>query len=325
MIVIDGVRGQEIFGDIDLSLTDRLGLSADELDVGARLMPHLHRLMTCQGAIVGAPQGAGMFASGPNFISLPSYLEIFTGDHTMGRHDNDFDALEQPTIADDFAAQHATRPEQVAVIASWPTIARAASNGGQELIVSAGRSAGHHLEGLTVDAKTASLLENGKAAEPWPGRDDYRPDQHTAAIALQYLGTQDPRFLFIGLGDSDELGHHDDYRGYLSALAFADRTIAQVVEVLNEPDRDRTWTLFVLTDHGRSHGFTDHGKDWPESGRVWLAATGDNIRARGTVANDRPRHLADVAPTVRAAAGLPARSEPNQGQVINELFTAPNR
>lgn len=54
------------------------------------------------------------------------------------------------------------------------------------------------------------------------GVGDFRPDRLTAELALRHLETQRPDVLYVSLGEPDEYGHHDDYPGYLRALAFAD-------------------------------------------------------------------------------------------------------
>jgi arylsulfatase A-like enzyme len=92
-----------------------------------------------------------------------------------------------------------------------------------------------------------------------------------------------------------------------------------VVSRLIDHMREGT-TLFVTADHGRARNFRDHGGFAPESGRVWLVAAGPAIAARGHVASPHERRLADIAPTLRAIAGLPADEAKNAGDVLTELF-----
>ena len=54
--------------------------------------------------------------------------------------------------------------------------------------------------------------------------------------------------------------------------------------------------------------------------RAWLVAAGSLIEARGFVSSPVERHLADVAPTVRALLGLPADETPGSGAVLSELL-----
>lgn len=51
---------------------------------------------------------------------------------------------------------------------------------------------------------------------------DMRYDSFTAELALIHLKTYKPRVLYVGLGETDEWAHHDDYRLYLQTIRLAD-------------------------------------------------------------------------------------------------------
>jgi hypothetical protein len=61
----------------------------------------------------------------------------------------------------------------------------------------------------------------------------------------------------------------------------------------------------------------------PESARVWLFALGGPVRARGLVDVALTRHLADIAPTIRQAAGLPSQPGARTGSALAELLVSP--
>ena len=112
-------------------------------------------------------------------------------------------------------------------------------------------------------------------------------------------------FLFLSLGDTDELAHRNDYAGHLEALQFADRVIGEIADTLRELHKRGIRTLLIVTtDHGRARSFVEHGRKHPESAAVWLMASGDDVRARGCIVTEGARHLADIAPTVRELDGL---------------------
>jgi phosphopentomutase len=109
----------------------------------------------------------------------------------------------------------------------------------------------------------------------------------------------------VGLGDADEYAHHGDYRGYISALHDSDAFLGELSTTLGRMGaRGLHTTVLVTTDHGRASDFCDHGRRYPESRRIWLVASGDDVRARGFVAAARRYTLSDVAPTVRALLGI---------------------
>jgi hypothetical protein len=304
LVVLDGVRWQEIFGAADRS--------------SARaLVPNLQRLLETRAVGLGAPgHGAEVSASGPQFISLPGYREIFAGHPDPLCASNACERPSPRTIVDE--VRDASGADEVAVVASWPGIARAASADLSGVLVSVGRRRVERGDLLLADAAAATWLDRGAHARPWPGEGDYRPDAFTAQIALRALATLRPRFLFVGLGDADEYAHRADYRGYLQAVHASDAFVGDLFATLDSMGaRGRHTTVLVTADHGRAYDFRDHGGRYPESGRVWLVAAGGDLRTHGLLAAARRHTLSDLAPTVRALLGMPA-----EGQPIHELLGA---
>jgi arylsulfatase A-like enzyme len=195
-------------------------------------------------------------------------------------------------------------PGTAAVISSWAQIGHAASAGNSRPFVSCGRAV-PALQRFGLSDELTSRLRRGADADPAPGWGNYRPDHFTRDIALDYLVERRPRFLFIGLGDTDELAHKGDYRGYLAALRAADEFAAELMAALGELEKQgQRWTLMITTDHGRGHNFQDHGAGYPESARSFLLAAGHGIASRGLVDLAQTRYLADIAPTVHRLLGM---------------------
>lgn len=282
-------------------------------------MPNLSA-MASEGAIIGAPrQPGGIRVSGSN-LSLPGYVELFTGDVPTGCDANDCTPVARATIADAFARIPEHEIGDVAIFASWPSIGLAAGVD-DAVFKSVGRALPPAIEQVWDDHGFVEAMHEASRSDPEPGFGGYRPDAHTAKIALDYLERREPRFLFIGLGDTDELAHHDDYAGYLRALGFADRVIGQVLRIQAERRSEGLpSTLFVTTDHGRGDNFTDHGPSYPESARIWLVAHGSGISARGAVGSESVVTLADVAPTLAEIAGIDWRSFSGKGEPIECLL-----
>jgi len=284
IVALDGVRWQDVFGE-DL--------------------PTLHRWMTTEGATVGAPGHGEMWSSGPNFVSLPGYTEILTG-RPSACQTNQCAAIDAPTIVDE-VLDHGG---DAAVVASWEILEQAAAREPRRAAVSVGR---HHVE--HPDLFDARLLEVGRAAGPWPGSGDYRPDALTARVALELFARHVPKLAFVGLGDTDEWAHHGDRRRYLASLRAADAFLGDLEKRVGDHA-----AILVTADHGRNAAFRDHGGGWHESGRVWLIAKGAGIEARGSI--DEPmHHLADIAPTVRCLLGLPPVTALDSGEAIAPLCT----
>lgn len=305
LVALDGVRWEDVYLGVARDLALAQGMHETEILGSDALIPNLRALMK-SGAALGVPgYGPGIFASGPNFLSVPGYVEMMTGLRPTGCTTNGCRQVVIPTIADDFAREPGMDPRNVAVIGSWEGLERAAASDESKLTISIGRTRGDTRRNLCYDDTSCALLEAGEDAGPEPGHGNYRRDRETSAIGLHYLRTHRPRFVFLGLGDTDEFAHKDDYRGYLSALVRADRVIGEVAAILRQYENEgRKTTLIVTTDHGRSSDFSGHGEYAPESARVWLVAHGHGIRATGPVFDPHVRHLADVAATIRMLGGV---------------------
>jgi hypothetical protein len=313
LVVLDGVRWQDVFVGGDPSLLGHAAPSAEAL------MPNLHALVADRGAALGAPgHGPAMRASGPHFVSLPGYTEILTGRRVHACADNDCAPTSTPTVFDALEAAH---PGDAAFFASWERLDHAASARAGSLVLSAGRTRVWNDEELASDAELQRELDLGASADPTPGYGEFRPDRFTAALALTYLEHKRPRLAFIGLGEPDEYAHRGDYAGYLGSLRAADAVLGDLFATLDRMgDRGAHTTVIVTADHGRGRDWRHHGREFPESARVWLVAAGVDVRARGLTSSTRPHHLADVAPTIRQLLGLPAQLEATAGAPMDELF-----
>lgn len=282
LVTIDGVRWQDVYSSVD-----------ESLGFGGGYMPVLRELVARDGAMLGAPGYGRLDASGPNFVSMPGYTEIFTGRAPVCG-DNECGRPLEPTFLEDLAARGA----KVAVFASWEKVGRAVAHETPSFLVSAGREPGDH-------------------QNPYPGGGAYRPDASTMAQSLAYLSEQQPDVLVVSLGDTDEYAHAGNVRGYHDALTRADAFIGRIRETLAGMGERGTRThLFVTTDHGRAQGFNEHGGRYPESGRVWLAAAGPRIASHGFVAS-RNHHLRDLA---GAIVTLATNDAPADEGALTELI-----
>jgi hypothetical protein len=282
LVTLDGVRWQDVFGEGDV--------------VARGAWPETDAWLRDQGAAVGAPGHGEIRASGPHYVSLPGYAEILTG--RAGQcADNDCRHVERATLLEEVRDAGG----KAALVSSWDRLGRIATRATKQadVIVSAGR---HGDPGVS----------------PFPGEGDFRPDRHTADVGLELLERERPDLLFLGLGEPDEYAHHGDRAGYARSLRYADSVLGRLRRTLSRMGpRGAETTVLVLADHGRSHGFNDHGGHAPESGRVWLLAFGSRVTARGRVTSPRARHLSNVAPTARELLGL-TRERP--ADALTELF-----
>lgn len=284
VIAVDGVRWQEVFLGCEARRHPQ-GRNCSAVD----LMPNLRRLAFAEGAVFGSPGGALFSVRGPSYVSLPGYQQLFSGRPELPCESNECGRIQVHTVAESVATRFGK--SQAAVFSSWSGVAEAAEASPGSVQLSVGRDGA------------------GSA---------YRPDPETAARALDYATERAPRFLFVGLGDTDEAAHRDNYLAYLDALAEADRWIGRFWYLAQQRDAlGHSTTLFITTDHGRARDFREHERA-SEAGAIWLVAAGHRVRERGVI-QARSRELADLAPTIAELLEVPL--EGAQGAVLSELWS----
>jgi hypothetical protein len=324
LVTIDGVRWQDVYQGIDRGLAQRAGLDRAAIDALAKpnaLTPHLHELVARSGTALGHKDDCGIVRQASNTnISLPGYYEIFTARRTRCMS-NVCPAVSVPTILDR-AAAHGVAP--IASISSWDALERAvtapAGKGSPRVFVSAGTtrwSGRRPIDDTRLEASVAA----GEKSGPSPALDGkYRPDRHTAAIALEYLRAHKPRLLHVGLGDTDEWGHRDDYASYVTALRGADAFLGDLADALTALDLFESTTVIVTADHGRARSFREHGYTHPESGRSFVIAFGGKAATKGIACARRSVLLPDVGATVTATLGVPKDEARDAGRPIEDLL-----
>jgi hypothetical protein len=318
LITLDGVRAEDVFEGADPKL--RPGSDVKRLRRPEEVMPRTHRLVATRGVALGAERsgcGAVHTASGAN-VSLPGYLEIFTGRRTRCR-DNNCDRTTSPTVLDE-AVHNGLAP--VASIGSWEILDRAVTNGSMPMLVAEGTRRWPEPR-PAVGEPLEQLVSIGERADAYPGHGRYRPDTKTIAIALEYLRAARPAVLHVGLGDADEYGHRNDYPAYLAAIGEADAFIGKVADTLEDMgELGARTTVIVTTDHGRYRDFQHHGANSNTSARTFVIAFGVHVAARGIACPSHEITLADIAPTIRVLTGLPPDPSREAGRPIEEIVGA---
>jgi hypothetical protein len=309
LVTIDGVRWQDIFEGSTTAFSGAPSIPPE------RLMPRTLALAAAHGVALGATRDgcSKVHTAGGSNVSLPGYLEIFTG-HASRCLDNSCSQVRESLLDEAVRAG----AKGVASVGSWEVLENAVSGGATGVFVSVGRS---WPDDVPVDGHLGELVAAGNAADAYPGHNGYRPDAATAAIALEYFRLAKPAVFHVGLGDTDEYGHRGDYASYLDALRRADSVIGSLADMLATMGDDGEKTTVIITpDHGRNSDFDNHGTLRPESSRTFVIAFGPRIVPRGVGCPARDITLADIAPTIRVLTGLPRDTSSGAGVPI-ELIT----
>jgi predicted AlkP superfamily pyrophosphatase or phosphodiesterase len=116
-------------------------------------------------------------------------------------------------------------------------------------------------------------------------------DNRITDAAITYINAEAPDFLFLYLGETDELGGHDT--GWMSEtyLKVVNNAVGCVEKLYESIPKD--YTLILLADHG-GHG-RGHGSDLPEDMTIPIVCVGPRFE-KGVEYHGGS--IKDIAPTV---------------------------
>lgn len=310
LVVVDGVRWQEVFKGVDERIDDK-----DK----APTFSWLRGKGSTEGFLWGDPRKGEIVEVANRFWnSLPAYQSIFAG-ATQPCISNACGRTKATTLQERLTDSEATgfSNANVATIASWGKVALAVGHEVGSSFVNAGNEP---LFDGEIDEELKQInARQKKDPPPWGAS---RKDKYTFQQALRYLKVHEPRFLYLSFGDADEWGHRGNYREYVKSVRFYDealKTLVQTVDAMK--DYGESTTILVTTDHGRGSlsDWGEHGSGYPGSQKVWIYGR-NALTADSKIALSRPTrkitHL-DIRPTIEALFGLKPEGP---GKVISELL-----
>jgi len=305
LVMIDGLRWQEVFRGADVALAGNADFMQSEwadaarrrfvevADRRAALMPFLTESVAKQGALIGnRDAGSCAHVTNPMWFSYPGYNEALTGKADPRIDSNDAPPNENVTMLE-WLNRRPGYEGRVLAYGSWdkfPDIINAQRSG---VPVNAGYMPSGLPQLATVDALQANM------ASFWP---TVRPDAFTLTYAQEALGRVQPRMTFISFGETDDFAHMGDYAQYLIAAHRADGFLKAIWDGLQADESFAgTTTMIVTVDHGRGtatpDGWKHHSsklavkgalaqsplyRDGVEgSDETWIAAIGPDVRPGG--------------------------------------------
>jgi hypothetical protein len=318
LVTLDGVRIQEIFGGLDeipaardaldeysemATVRERFGADTPQAR-RLKLWPNLWGRLVPQGMLLGNPElGSPVTLQNQVAWSSPGYVEMLTGAPRPEVVDNSFTHYPHPTALEYARTALGLEFQQVALIGAWDGFnTSAASRPDAFLMVGAHASVPAPYSSPEID-QLAQLRANVMGL--WEeGTDQWL----TWKMAQLYLEQQQPRVLWLALGNSDDWSHDDRYDRLLDCLHQQDRILGELWDTLQALDAYRgQTTLLVTTDHGRGRAATDwqeHDSNIPGSHDTWVFAIGPYTPALGEVRNAGAAYQGQLARTLVAAAGL---------------------
>ncbi len=312
IITTDGFRWQEIFNGADYQLISNEKYTKDTAltkemywnDDGQvrrkMLMPFFWNVIAQKGQLYGNR----LFDNKMNMknlykISYPGYNEIFTGyadkyfiPNTPVRNRN-INILE-------YLNQLPAYKGKVAAFTSWNVFPYILNEKRSKLPVNSG------YEALTENADSTNYLINEAQANV-SDKNHTRHDMLTYLGAREYLQTDHPRILFLGLGETDESAHGGRYDHYLQQASMVDKMIADLwYYVQTDPFYKDNTTFIITTDHGRGkkpNSWHTHSLFTGGSGDTWLAMIGPGIAPFGEIKYQQQTYANQLSATIAFLLG----------------------
>ena len=218
-----------------------------------------------------APYSYSVQVSNSSAKSLPGYRALFSGNYESQCTGNySCENIDRETLIDHFV-DGGLDLNRIAAFASWKQLGLAIES--KPRII---RSISGKLEGpvsiLSDDLKNKINSLNLRARSDLPPWKNAIKDIYTWSLAMLYLNMHHPRFLYIGLLDTDEWGHQHKKIKYLKELRLLKNRIEQLQMLLAQlGDYGRDTSIVLTTDHGRGRWpfFSGHGKNLLHSFRAW--------------------------------------------------------
>jgi phosphopentomutase/2,3-bisphosphoglycerate-independent phosphoglycerate mutase family metalloenzyme len=315
LVVIDGVRWQEVFRGGDCALmTKTEGGVEDTLLLRRRfcrtstdsartaLLPFLWGEVARRGILIGdRDHGSDAHISNTMKFSYSGYNETVTGVADPHIDKNDFGPNPNVTVYE-WLAHRRGFGGRVRVWGTWDVFDAIFNEERSEVPVRSG------WETPFPRARDAAETElNALWATTTRHWDYMPPDAFLQRAVLRSLRTDRPRVLFVGFGEPDEWAHDRRYDNYLGSLHAADGYLKELWETLQSLPtyRGRT-TLLIVTDHGRgrtAEKWTDHGREVDGAEEIWFGALGAGVPAAGPVQGGPPMIQAQVAATLASLVG----------------------
>lgn len=276
----------------------------DDLYVRRKLLlPFFWNVLAQKGQIFGnRNNGNKVNVANAYAVSYPGYNEMLTGNADPAISNNNRSHNPNRNVLE-YLDNIASFRGKVALFSSWdvfPFIVHAKRN---TLFV----NSGYQEVKYEMQSSTKELINQVQEKAIVSNRKATRYDRLTFLAAKEYLQQNNPRLLFLALGETDEYAHDGRYDLYLQQANDIDRMLGELWYWIQTTEgyRNNT-TLIITTDHGRgarSQKWHAHGRFISGSDETWLAIIGPGILPWGERTNDNQLYQQQLAPTIAMILG----------------------
>ncbi|MCC7499008.1 MAG: hypothetical protein IT160_15600 [Bryobacterales bacterium] len=327
-VMMDGLRWQEVFLGADSQLMnkengavgDPAGLE-QQYPVGNRaaLMPFMWNVVAKQGQLYGNRKaGSEAYVTNGKNFSYPGYSETLCGFPDDRIDSNRKIPNPNRTVLEWLNDKPAFRGS-VAVFGAWDNFPYMVNSQRSGLPVNAG------FEPLVTASADAPLaLMNRLKAESvyWESEP---ADAFTFHTAMWYLKHNQPRVLYLSLGEADEWSHAGKYGPYLGAIHRTDAYLKELWNTLQSMDQYRGKTTLIFSvDHGRGEApveWRSHGQKIPDSKYIFMTFLGPDTPPLGERKEIAPVTQSQLAATLAALLGEDYHADvPKSGAPIADVI-----
>jgi hypothetical protein len=307
IITLDGFRWQEMFNGIDTNILNNenyshnaetmLAMYGGESEENNRkkLMPFFWSIVAAKGQLYGNRKYdnkvnvANLFS-----ISYPGYNEMFTGKPTLSVSSNS----KKPNTNKNIFEYLNTLPKyknKIAIFTSWDVFPFILNEDRSGLEINSGLK---NVPEENYTLKKLNIVQNNLLVK----EEATRNDMLTFVAAKEYLTAHRPSVFYLGLGETDEYAHSENYDMYLQKANEADKMIADLWYWAQSTEGYKNNTTFIITtDHGRGSNaakWMDHGFFTKGSSQTWLAILGKNVQAQGEIKSGDQLYQKQIAQTI---------------------------
>ncbi|MES2775846.1 MAG: alkaline phosphatase family protein [Bacteroidota bacterium] len=326
IITLDGYRWQEVFGGADEGLVGNPRYVSDtallqqlywDNDTASRrslLMPFFWNVIAKKGQLYGNRRyDNNMNVKNIYKFSYPGYNEIFTGYADLKFVPNTPVLNRNTNILEFLNAQDEYKGKCVA-FTSWNIFPHILNESRMGIEV----NSGYEPNKITDSNSTYQLIN--KVQEDVAEKKHTRYDELTFLSAKEYIKQHHPKVAFIGLGETDEFAHENQYDQYLHAANKADKMIAELwYYVQTDPVYKNNTTFIITTDHGRGNKprtWHEHNTLIKGSGEIWMALLGPGILPMGEMKTEGRIFQKQIASTIAMLLGQKFETEHTVGEPI---------
>jgi hypothetical protein len=327
LITLDGFRWQEVFTGADpeilanphfvqdTALLRNQFADPDPAKRRALLLPFFWNVIAKDGQLYGNRLlGNDFNVKNLYKISYPGYNEIFTGNTdpfivlNLRRVNNNINFLE-------FLNSKQAYQGKVAAFCSWNVFPFILNKDRNRLPLNSG------YEDVTGEDQDSTFALISQVQEMVAHKTHCRHDWLTFLSAREYIDKEHPRVVYIGLGETDEFAHAQQYDLYLQQASAIDRMIADLWYYIqtNPFYKDKT-TLIITTDHGRGntrYNWSNHSLFTPGSAQTWLAVLGPDIEPAGEIKTNQRLYAKQLAATITQLLAEPFETTRSVGKAFS--------